>query len=127
MAKIAVISEDSETIQRYVSIHEQQGHETVSTEDVRASWAFVESEEPDLVTLEDSLADPMLRIGLVGFAGANAMVRKIPIVMCSDQDPEDLSSELRDLGKMNVTFLHRPVQEEAYLAVLQTLLDTGER
>ena len=125
MARIAVISADSKFIDQLASALASQGHDTVHTEDVREALAFVQREEPDIVTLEAALEDPLERIGLVGFAGANSVLGKQPIIVFTTVELEEFGHELRDLQEMNVHFLRKPLDEDALGATLDRVTPTN--
>ncbi len=125
MAKVAVISADPEFIDEVIDALNRQGHDSVHSQDVREALAFVQREEPDVVTLEGPLDDPLERIGLVGFAGANAVLGKQPIIVFTALELEEFGQELRDLQEMNVHFLGKPLEEEQLSAKLEQVVGSN--
>lgn len=125
MAKVAVISADQEFIDQLVDALSRRGHDSVQSQDLREPLAFVQREEPDIVTLEGPLDDPLQRIGLVGFAGANSVLGKQPIIVFTTVELEEFGHELRDLQEMNVHFLRKPLEEDKLAATLEQVAPTS--
>lgn len=126
MAKFAVISADQQFVDELAEALNKRGHDTVHSLDTREALAFVQAQEPDVVTLEGALEDPLERIGLVGFAGANSVLGKQPIMVFTAVDLEVFGHELRDLQEMDVHFLRKPLVEDELSETLQQVVSSRQ-
>ena len=119
--KKILIVDDSVDTRLVVSARlKKHGYDTAFAADALQAIAIARQTQPDAIILD---------LGLPGGSGfivlqrlkANTTLACIPvIILTADESPE---SEFKGLESGAVAFLHKPVQEEALIAVVECAVD----
>jgi CheY-like chemotaxis protein len=132
--KILVVEDDKVTQKIMTGVLRAAGYEVFTAEDAVAAVQAARTEDPDLITLDISLATPAPDATWDGFTVGGWLRRlnegkqgeqgkqRPAIVVISAMDPDKVIEKAAEIGAF--TFLPKPVEKETLLRVVAEALES---
>lgn len=121
---IAVVNHDPIFIRLMENILVMEGYRVMTINDGTTAYEVLKRETPDGIIVDTWLGERHAGWDLIQVLKLDAKTARIPILVCSSDDPDDVEKKLRR-SRYTMELMHKPFDTEQLLTAVRAILGVG--